>query len=194
MNAQARIVSPGTPEERQAAITLRSAKEVAAELEVWRERLRLAEGDAPRERQIKDALFEASERMCNLMALAVYQISSGLESEFRRRLKAGLEELRGRLQEMGIGLMVERIRRIGERAEGVLKGAPYPLGLASRLQGTLSALKTNLVALGGLEHLPAAEKDMVQTTCKAVERLVELEDKLGILASLDTEGRFALDG
>ncbi|MBF0391760.1 MAG: hypothetical protein HQL38_03675 [Alphaproteobacteria bacterium] len=191
MNAQARIVSPDTPEERQAAITLRSAKEVAAELEVWRERLRLAEGDGPRERQVKEALFEASERMCNLMALAVYQISSSVETEFRRHLQAGLDELRGRLQEMGVGLMVEKIRRIGDRADGVLKGAPYPLGLATRLQGTLATLKTNLNALGGLDNLPQAERAMVQSTGKAVDRLVDLEDKLGILASLDTEGRFA---
>ncbi|MBF0373644.1 MAG: hypothetical protein HQL39_09515 [Alphaproteobacteria bacterium] len=191
MNAQARIVSPDTPEERQAVITLRSAKEVAAELEVWRERLRLAEGDGQRERQVKEALFEASERMCNLMALAVYQISSSVETEFRRHLQAGLDELRGRLQEMGVGLMVEKIRRIGDRADGVLKGAPYPLGLATRLQGTLSTLKTNLNALGGLENLPQAERAMVQSTGKAVDRLVDLEDKLGILASLDTEGRFA---
>jgi hypothetical protein len=174
-----------SPEERQTAATVQSAREVLVEID--RARKILSDEKAPTEtrRAAKRDMLEGSERLCNLMALAVYQITTGVETEFKGRMKASLDGLRDRLLDMGTNLMLEKLGKIHERAESVLEGHAYPVGLAARLDTAYSGIVDNLKTLGALDRLEQKDQGMVAETRQNIKTLAEIEQGLGVLDDMD---------
>ena len=149
--------TPGqmTAQERQTAVTLAAARDLATEIEATRSRLRDESLNAAQRRELKVKIFDASERMCNLLALTIFQLASTLSRDFQARVNSGFAELRGRLLRMGTDLLVEKLERIRARAESVLAGEPYPLGLAQRLHVAFSEIAgADEIATGGRSKPP----------------------------------------
>ncbi len=173
-----------TPEERQAALTVQSAKMVLGEIDS----LRLALADrglsGAMRQQTKRDLTEASERLCNLMALAIYQIANTVHGEFQGSLKAALDDLRSRLLDMGTNLMIEKLQKIHATAKAVLEDGGYPLGLACKLNHTYTTLIDNLGTLGGLARLSVQDKALIDATAENIRHLTEIEENLGVLVEM----------
>ncbi len=184
MNARV-PVQPNTPEERQAALTAQSAKDVLSEIDYLR-RLLSADGQSKTlKRRAQADLEEASERLCNLLALAVYQISNSVQGELKDRLKAVVGEVRRRLLDMGTNLMIEKLRKIHDCAATVLTGSGYPIGLASKLEYAYAAIVENLTGLYGLERLSQADQQLIEQTAGLLGKLAEIENGLGILSDIE---------
>lgn len=175
---------PVSAEERQAASTLKAAKVVAIEIEALKNRIR--DENAPvRDRQdARRSLFEATERLCNLMALAMFQLTSSLSSEFAAKLNEGFDEVRHRLVHMGVHLMVERIHKIHERAELVVKGGAYPVGMATRLRAAYVELTNNLTALKAESVLTEDQQQMILDTAAMINKLAAMEEQIGMVLEL----------
>lgn len=170
-----------TREERQVAITVQSAQDVLREIEGLR--AVLSDDGQPQQSRVdaKHDMLEASERLCNLMGLAVYQIANTLNGEFQGRMKASLDNLRGRLLDMGTNLMVEKLEKIRDRAETVLEGRSYPIGLAAKLDMAYSGIVDNLKTLGALDRMGDDQKDLVSNTEKDIRTLADIEKGLGVM-------------
>jgi len=170
-----------TREERQVAVTVQSAQDVLREIE--RLRKTLSNDEQPHQVRLdaKHDMLEASERLCNLMGLAVYQIANGVNGEFQGRMKATLDALRGRLLDMGTNLMVEKLEKIRDRAETVLQGRSYPIGLAAKLDLAYSGIVDNLKTLGALERLGEDLQGLVSVTEKDIHTLADIERGLGVM-------------
>lgn len=181
-------LSAGNAEEEQAAHTLKAAKEVASEIEALRHIVRDESRSAHDRREAKTELFDALERMCNIMALAVFQLSASIRSEFNTRLSEGFDELRQRLLQMGVHLLVERIDKVSKRAEEVLDGQNYPIGLATRLRAAYVDLTNNLRALGAESILSEAQQRLVLDTAGMINKLAALEEQIGMVMELGPEG------
>lgn len=170
-----------TREERQVAVTVQSAQNVLREIEGLR--AVLSDDSQPQQvrRDAKHDMLEASERLCNLMGLAVYQIANGVNGEFQGRMKATLDALRGRLLDMGTNLMVEKLEKIRDRAETVLEGRNYPIGLAAKLDFAYSGIVDNLKTLGALDRMDDEQKQLVDSTGQDIRNLAEIERGLGVM-------------
>ena len=95
---------PSTAEERQAALTVRSADDALAEIEQLR-RILASDGQSKELlRRARINLLDASERLGNLMALAAYQIDKGLQGKARDQLDATIKTVRARLLDIGTDL------------------------------------------------------------------------------------------
>jgi hypothetical protein len=178
-----------TREERQVAITVQSAQDVLREIEGLR--TVLSDDAQPQQSRVdaKHDMLEASERLCNLMGLAVYQIANTLNGEFQGRMKASLDNLRGRLLDMGTNLMVEKLEKIRDRAETVLEGRSYPIGLAAKLDMAYSGIVDNLKTLGALDRMGDDQKDLVSNTEKDIRTLADIEKGLGVMDEMAVRTR-----
>jgi hypothetical protein len=179
--------NPASPEERQAAATVASARTVVAEIDLLRQRLSDASLPVERRRQAKYDLAEASDRLCNLMALAVYQLTNGVHGQFQDRLRSILDGLRNRLLEMSTRLMLEKVQRIHDRAGDVLEGGAYPLGLATRLNQAFSSIVSNLTTLGAFERLSEKERTLIEQTTTDIRSLAAIESRLGVLDEIGND-------
>lgn len=168
-------------EERQVAVTVQSAQGVLREIEGLRGVL--SDDSRPQQMRLdaKHDMLEASERLCNLMGLAVYQIANGVSGEFQGRMKASLDALRGRLLDMGTNLMVEKLEKIRDRAETVLQGRNYPIGLAAKLDLAYSGIVDNLKTLNAQERLGDELHDLISVTEKDIRTLADIERGLGVM-------------
>lgn len=176
--------SPASPEERQAAATLTSAQTVLAEIETISRDLSNGSLSPETKRRRRTDLAEASERLCNLMALAIYQLANGVHGEYRERLRQSVEHLRGRLIGMGTRLMLKKLKQVHDRAAGVLEGGSYPLGLASRLEQAFSGIRGNLETLGAIDRLDEGGQSLVSQTADDIRKLKEMEERLGVLREI----------
>ncbi len=174
-------VTAQTPEERQAALTVQSARLVLGEIDSFRVILTDRGLSGEMRRRVKRDMVEASERLCNLMALAVYQIANSVHGELQSRLQLALEDLRRRLLDMGINLMIEKLQKIDTTARAVLDDGGYPLGLASKLHHAYSGLVGNIATLGGLNRLSDKDKALVEATAEHIKALTRIEESLGVL-------------
>ncbi len=177
----------GTAEEEQAAHTLRAAKEVASEIEALKNLVRDESRSAWDRREAKTELFDALERMCNIMALAVFQLSASIGSDFTARLTEGFDELRKRLMQMGVHLLVDRIDKINKRAGDVLEGQNYPIGLAATLHRTYVDLTNNLTALGAEAALSEPQQKLLLDTAGMISKLAAIEERIGMVMDLSPD-------
>lgn len=175
---------PVSAEERQAAHTLKAAKEVATEIERLKNRIRDEQAPARDRQQSRVGLFDATERLCNLMGLAMFQLTSTLSGDFAAMLNEGFKEVRHRLLHMGAHLMVERIGKIHERAEEVVNGGAYPVGMAMRLRAAYVELTANLRALQAESVLSEEQQTMVLDTAAMINKLAALEEQIGMILEL----------
>lgn len=175
---------PESAEERHAANTLQAAKEVAVEIERLKGAFRGIERGNPRRARIRQDLFDATERLCNIMALAVYQLSATLSADFQATLTTSFAELRTRLVQLGVHLMIDRIEKIHSRASTVLGGEPYPLGLASRLRAAYVDLLHNLQTMGGEDSLSNEQRALVRATGDYLDKLADIEGEIGMVIDL----------
>lgn len=174
----------GNAEEQQAANTLGAAKAVATEIEALKNRVRDEARPARERQEAKAALFDATERMCNIMALAVFQLSASLSADFQSKLAEGFQELRQRLLHMGVHMMVERVDKIHKRANAVLKGEGYPIGLAMRLHAAYVELTNNLKTMGGDIVLTEEQQQLVLNTASMINKLAAIEEQIGMVSEL----------
>lgn len=175
---------PRTTEERQAVTTVHSTRIVYGEI------LRIAEiikedwRPAAERNEAKHALVNTSERLCNLMSLALYQVENNTQGELRDLLTEDLDELKTKLMGLGAKLMTEKLEQIDQRATEVLKEPGYPLGLAGKLDLAFANLMSNLGALGGAAKLGGAVPDLVAKTETDLKSLGEVEAKLGVMLDI----------
>jgi len=177
-------LAPTTAEERQAMATVTATREVYGEIQALAEILRETWRPQPQRVDAKHALLHASERLCNLMSLAVYQLDNNTSGPLRDRLKGELDDLKNRLMSMSAKLMVEKLEKIDKRAEEVLRERDYPLGLAGKLDIAFANLMSNLKVLGGPERLGDRVPELVAKTETSLQSLSEIERKLGIMVDL----------
>jgi len=177
-------LAPTTAEERQAMATVTATREVYGEIQALAEILRETWRPQPQRVDAKHALLHASERLCNLMSLAVYQLDNNTSGPLRDRLKGELDDLKNRLMSMSAKLMVEKLEKIDKRAAEVLRERDYPLGLAGKLDIAFANLMSNLKVLGGPERLGDRVPELVAKTETSLQSLSEIERKLGIMVDL----------
>ncbi|MBF0374146.1 MAG: hypothetical protein HQL39_12100 [Alphaproteobacteria bacterium] len=162
---------------------------MAKEIEALRTRLRDAKpGDRNRAR-LDATLYDATMRLNNIMALAVFQLSQITREELQAQLSEGINELRDRVKRMSTEMITRRIGEIHDKAAAVLGGAPYPVGLATRLREAYIELTGSLSGIGGVDDLAADERALVQDTSDAIDRLATIEGKFGMLRELDNSER-----
>ena len=181
----AQQAAPNTPEQRQAVRTLKSAKDVLGEINALSRVLRKSGGDRGERVLAKRDLFDASDRMCNLLALASRQAEMNLGGKMQDQLTQELNVLRDRLIGMGTLLVVEKFRKINARLEEVLTDGNYPLGLCRKLGLTMTALNQNLELLGGEDSLSAEDRTVVERTRARFAHLEEFEKGLGVFATAE---------
>jgi hypothetical protein len=176
--------APQSAEERHAITTVYSTREVYGEIEKYAEILK--ENWRPVDERIdaKHALTHASERLCNLMALAIYQTDNCPEGPLRSRLQQDLDELKSKLMGLGARLMVEKLEKIDKRAVEVLEDRDYPIGLAGKLDIIFANLMSNVRVLGGADRLGEAVPELVNKTENDLKSLNEIEKKLGIMVEM----------
>ena len=184
MTAKPKPMKAVSAAERQAASTLQSAREVVAEIEGHRNLLADQGQSTEMRRYAKRELVEASERLCNLMALTIEQIANGGDVEFHNRLKDAVDELRGRLLDMSTKLLIEKMAKIQQRADEVLKDGGYPIGLSSKLEHAYAGILHNMGTLGALNKLGEKDRSLVDDTAKSLKTLTENENKLYTLSHL----------
>jgi hypothetical protein len=184
MNESLRL-DPNTPEERQAVLTVKSAKDVLGEIGALSRLLSVQNADLGERVTAKRDLFEASDRMCNLMSLALQQTEKNLTGEIQQELTKEVNALRDRLLSIGTSLMVEKLRKIGDRVESVLREGNYPIGLSGKLGMAFSNLVSNLQVLGGEERLPEADRLSIDRTRSRLKQLEDIEHGLGLLSEVD---------
>jgi len=181
---EARTAAPMSPEERQALATVVATREVYGEIEGLAEILKENWRPQPQRVEAKHALLHASERLCNLMSLAFYQLDNNTQGALRDRLKAELDDLKNRLMAMSARLMVEKLEKIEKRASTVLAERDYPLGLAGKLDIAFANLMANLKVLGGPERLGEKIPELVAKTETGLQSLSEIEKKLGVMVDM----------
>ena len=174
-------IGPTTAEERQAMATVTATREVYGEIQALAEILRETWRPQPQRVDAKHALLHASERLCNLMSLALYQLENNTSGALRDRLKGELDDLKNRLMSMSAKLMVEKLEKIDKRAEEVLRERDYPIGLAGKLDIAFANLMANLKVLGGPERLGDRVPELVAKTETDIQSLSEIEKKLGVM-------------
>ena len=182
--AEARAQAPITAEERQAMATVSATREVYSEIEGLAEILKETWRPQPQRVEAKHALLHASERLCNLMSLALYQLDNNTQGPLRDRLKAELDDLKNRLMAMSARLMVEKLEKIDKRASEVLAERDYPLGLAGKLDIAFANLMANLKVLGGAERLGDKIPGLVAKTETDLQSLSDIEKKLGVMVDM----------
>jgi hypothetical protein len=178
--------SPHTAEERQAIATVHATHEVYGEIEKLAEILKENWRPLPERAEAKHLLGQASERLCNLMALALYQMDN-VRSDLHQRLSQELENLKSKLMGLGARLMVEKLEKIDKRAEEVLEDRDYPIGLAGKLDLAFANLMANLKVLGGPERLGDKVPDLVAKTETDLKSLGEIEERLGVMIELKSK-------
>jgi len=186
MVEQRAALAPTTAEERQAMATVTATREVYGEIQALAEILRETWRPQPQRVDAKHALLHASERLCNLMSLAVYQLDNNTSGPLHDRLKGELDDLKNRLMSMSAKLMVEKLEKIDKRAAEVLRERDYPLGLAGKLDIAFANLMANLKVLGGPERLGDRVPELVAKTETSIQSLSEIERKLGIMVDMRT--------
>jgi hypothetical protein len=173
-----------SPEERQAIATVYAMRDVYKEIENLSEIIK-EKWRADKVRiDAKHALSHASERLCNLMSLAAYQLDNNTQGELRQRLQAEMDSLRNRLLGLGARLMVEKLEKIDKRAAEVLEDHDYPIGLAGKLDLAFANLMSNLNVLGGVERLGEKVPELVAKTESDINNLTKMEEKLGVMAEV----------
>lgn len=178
---------PISPEERQAASTLKAAKEVAVEIERLKNRIRNDTTPARQRQEARSELFGATERLCNLMGLAMFQLTSSLSGDFAAVLNEGFKEVRHRLMHMGVHLMVERLEKVHERARAVVDGGAYPVGMAMRLHAVYVELTNNLTALQAETMLTEDQQALILDTAAMINKLTALEEQIGMVLELSQD-------
>jgi len=177
-------LAPTTAEERQAMATVTATREVYGEIQALAEILRETWRPQPQRVDAKHALLHASERLCNLMSLALYQLENNTSGALRERLTGELDDLKNRLMSMSAKLMVEKLEKIDKRAEEVLRERDYPIGLAGKLDIAFANLMSNLKVLGGPERLGDRVPELVAKTETDIQSLTEIERKLGVMVDV----------
>lgn len=176
--------APHTAEQRQAVATVYAIREVYAEIEELAEMLRDVRMPMIDRVDAKHDLAQASDRLCNLMVLAVHQLEHVAEGQLRDHLEHHISHLKIKLMRMSAKLMVEKLEKIDERAMSVLKDNDYPIGLSSKLDLAFANLMSNLRVLGGAERLGEKVPELVSKTETNLKSLNEKEKKLGVLVDL----------
>lgn len=180
-NTPKESLRPISPEERQAAHTLKAAREVAIEIERLKNRIRDESAPARDRQEARTQLFEATERLCNLMGLAMYQLTTTLKGGFAEMLNEGFREVRHRLMHMGVHMMIERIQKIHAQAEEVVDGGAYPIGMAMRLHDAYVEMTGNLKALQADTMLTEDQQAMILDTAAMLNKLAALEENIGMI-------------
>jgi hypothetical protein len=184
MSAEPTSLAPITAEERQAVQTVSATRNVFVEIERLADIIKESWRPATERIDAKHDLLHASERLCNLMSLALYQLDNNVSGALAEKLKQDLDELRNRLMGLGSRLMVEKLEKIDKRAEAVLQDRDYPIGLAGKLDIAFANLMANLKVLGGPERLGEKVPDLVVKTEENLKSLAEIEQKVGALVDM----------
>jgi hypothetical protein len=161
--------------------TILSMRDVYGEILKLAEIIKDADQPMPRRNDAKHALSHASERLCNLMALSVYQLDNLHKGQVHAQLTQELEEFRSRLVGLGTKLVVEKLEKLDKRAEEVLKDSNYPIGLSGKLEIAFANLMDNMGVLGGADRLGDKVPDLVAKTETDIKSLNEMEKNIGAL-------------
>ncbi len=177
-------LQPTTEQERQAVHTVAAAKGVLAEVDVLRRKIANRSLNPQDRFEAQRGFEDAIDRLSNLMALAIYQLTSDIGEDFRGHLRASLDALRGQLLDMGANLMLDKLKKVRTKAEGVLAGSSYPLGLAAKLEAAYGTIRAGLEVLGALDRMSEAERQSIDETHDMISRLASIEEKIGAMSEL----------
>lgn len=149
-----RSPAPQSATELQAVVTLRAARDVARDIEDLRNQLKDDNLPPRRRQQLKDALLEAAERLCNLMDLLLSWLSM-VSAGVREPLSTGIQDLRDRLLTTGVRLIGDKAQRLIDEATlaADLKEG-FPLGISFRLADAVASLNSTVEVLGGFDSMP----------------------------------------
>jgi hypothetical protein len=178
---------PHTREDRQAIATVASMHEVFDEITKLADILKEEWRPVAQRNDAKHELAHASERLCNLMELALYQVSTMTTSALADQLRKDLDQVRENLVDLGGRLVVEKLEKIDRRAEEVLQERDFPIGLSGKLGMAFHHLMANLGVLGGAEKLGENVPTLVAKTETGLKSLSEMEKMLGILLEVQPE-------
>lgn len=169
-----RPINPTSKTEIQAVITLRAARDVAEDIEGFRNALKDDRLSGRQRTRLKDDLLEAAERLCNLLDLLISWISMVSES-IREPLSEGIQDMRDRLLSTGVKLIGDKAQRLLDQAKRSMTGG-FPLGLSFRMSQAATNLNSTVEALGGFDSMPDEVKELLCQLGDMVEHLRHLED------------------
>jgi hemerythrin-like metal-binding protein len=140
------------PETKQASIILHGAYELTAVIESLQTQLHAAHHDGPTARRLRKKLYEATERLANLLMLVPRGINES--AMFGESLRAGFKTIRTFFFGAAIHLAEERTDKIISEAENVLKDhSAVPYGISAKLSIQWTAVKALLAIMGETEAM-----------------------------------------
>ena len=169
-----RPINPTSKTEIQAVITLRAARDVAEDIEGFRNALKDDSLSSRQRNRLKDDLLEAAERLCNLLDLLISWIGMVSES-IREPLSEGIQDMRDRLLSTGVKLIGDKAQRLLDQAKRSMEGG-FPLGLSFRMSEAATNLNSTVEALGGFDSMPDEVKELLCQLADMAEHLRHLED------------------
>ena len=182
-----RPINPTSKTEIQAVITLRAARDVAEDIEGFRNALRDNGLSARQRSHLKDGLLDAAERLCNLLDLLISWIEVVSES-IREPLSEGINDMRDRLLATGVKLIGDKAQRLLDHATRSMEGG-FPLGLSFRISEAAANLNGTVEALGGFDSMPDEVKELLCQLSDMVDHLRHLEDSFVFSQEfIDVEG------
>ncbi len=168
-----------SPEERQMSVLLTSASSAARDVNRYHMTMIRARTE-PSYVLARENFIEALERLVNLMGLADRQMSERMRPAFRSETTKRLYALRQETFDICLAFMIERIRRIKQRALTVLKRGYHPIGFAGCLQQGLETVVSSLRFMGRLDNLPPLQQQLIEETRDTVVKLSAIEGKLDL--------------
>ena len=169
-----RSITPTSRTEIQAVVTLKAARDVAEDIEAFRNALRDDSLSPRRRAKLKDDLLEAAERLCNLLDLLISWLEMVSES-IREPLSEGIQDMRERLLATGVKLIGDKAQRLLDGANRAIQGG-FPLGLSFLMAESSTNLNSTVDALGGFDSMPDDVKELLCQLSDMCEHLRHLEE------------------
>ena len=134
--------------------------------------------------QTRDSFIESLERLVPLLSEADQLMNEIIRTAFRVETTKRLYALRQEVFDISLAFLIERIRRIRQRALAVLKREYHPIGFAGCLEQGLQTVISTLKFMGKLDNLPPLQQQLIEETRHTVVKLSAIEGKLDLWKKL----------
>lgn len=172
--------------ERQRLAVLDEAFQLAASIDTVRRQLSSKRGSSGGEqRRLRDTLVESSECLVNLLSLLQTSMPEKIKTPAWKKIKAGVEEIRGRFMGTAAGLVSDRAFKVSEKINAILdedSDSDYAFGLADRLASEVREIENCIQTFGGYSILDDMVRERVAKAQESVKRLAAMAEDVGELS------------
>lgn len=160
---------------------LATGRTIADELEMHRRVLHFGELSERDRDTVKLRLLNTADRLGNMLAIVLDHLQrTYIPEEKYWQLMQEFDFLRGYIDRLGTGLMVERVEAIGARAARILEHYEYPLGCVFPIRHELVDLLATIANISRKNELQHNERRIIANVIGQFNELVEIEMALEI--------------